>query len=103
MNLRILLSTLATLSSLTAIAYAGVGDECDTSEDCDDGERCRKNVCVQRKSPSTPNNPISKSVPSRGATCCDQFGNGRCMINNAPQPIGSGCVCFGQGYGVVCR
>lgn len=37
-----------------------------------------------------------------GRICCDGYGNGRCVLD-AWYPINSGCFCYGQGYGVVCR
>jgi hypothetical protein len=32
--------------------------------------------------------------------CCDGYGNRRCAIPAAP--LGTPCVCFGQGEGVTC-
>ena len=42
------------------------------------------------------------SAPLVGSHCCDVFGNSRCAL---PQRVllGSSCLCFGQGSGVVCR
>ena len=37
-----------------------------------------------------------------GWACCDGGGNVRCGLNNGPFPVGSVCVCFGQGHGWVC-
>jgi hypothetical protein len=33
--------------------------------------------------------------------CCDGGGTVRCIIDNWV-PVGSGCFCYGQGYGVAC-
>jgi hypothetical protein len=89
------------------------GDSCEVSDDCDPGERCKRGTCAPRRSsarsagPGTGNDsPNQQSNPSQqfsgGFHCCDQFGYPRCQIANGPQPIWSGCFCYGQGYGMVC-
>ena len=37
-----------------------------------------------------------------GNVCCDAWNRGRCWLDNY-YPIGSGCFCYGQGNGWVCR
>lgn len=37
-----------------------------------------------------------------GGYCCDAWGYRRCILD-AYYPLGSGCFCFGQGNGWVCR
>ncbi len=89
------------------------GESCQISSDCDPGERCKLGICgprqLQNNSPNDANRgqrafpqPPAQQL-NFGTICCDQFRNSRCQINNGPQPIGSGCFCFGQGYGFVCR
>ena len=49
-----------------------------------------------------PVQPAAPPVPQMGYFCCDQFGNRRCQLIQ-PMPIGSSCICYGQGYGYVCQ
>ena len=82
------------------------GDSCQVSDDCDEGERCKRGVCTPRQGRNPPNTgPNSSDVPGQrgGYICCDQYGNPRCQIGNGPQPMNSGCFCNGQGYGQICR
>ena len=44
----------------------------------------------------------SNEASGYGNYCCDPSGNRRCTLVES-MPIGSSCVCFGQGYGFVCR
>lgn len=90
------------LSALSCMSFAEPGDECEKKSDCDQGERCRNNICV-RSQPVVPNGGSGDDRRQSGSICCDQFGSGRCMIGNGPQPLGSGCFCNGQGYGYICR
>jgi hypothetical protein len=38
-----------------------------------------------------------------GGFCCDAWGNRYCQFREGAAPLGVGCMCPGQGYGVVCQ
>lgn len=88
---------------------AETGDSCEVSDDCDPGERCKRGICGPRQSRNRASPDTGREQPNYpnerndGTICCDQFGNSRCQMVNGPQPIGSSCFCYGQGYGWVCR
>ncbi len=49
--------------------------------------------------------PVNHSGPSQviwGTFCCDAWAIRRCVLDQA-YPVGSGCICYGQGTGYVCQ
>jgi hypothetical protein len=53
------------------------------------------------------NVPSAQQIPQSPTSpqlyyCCDGFGVARCPILAQPGPVGTPCVCFGQGWGIIC-
>ena len=101
------LVALAISTHFVPLAFADPGDTCQTSDDCDEGERCQKEVCVVRKPRAGTNQGDDRSGAGPGGGnsmfCCDAFGNRRCVVGTGVSRPGDPCFCVGQGFGRQCN
>jgi hypothetical protein len=98
----LVVSLLATGQHLST-ANAEPGDLCQTSRDCDDGERCKistdgeKGTCVlrRRQTPGPGPDPDNMShEDNRPMYCLDVYNIRRCQVGG-PSQEGAACYCNG--------
>jgi hypothetical protein len=82
-------------------AQAEPGDSCTSSDDCDDGERCKKKrgddegECVARNSESNQRQRGGENMSREPMYCLDNFGRRWCQIATSVGRPGDPCYCNG--------